>query len=229
MMLTEDLVHDTEELARTVAWSDSEGVSFALEGNIAMTGSAVQWVGEFLGLPRPVEDTVALAGSVPDAAGLRFVPAMSGLGAPHWDTQARGLIANLGHSHKAAHLARAAVDAIAFQITDVLLSMEGASGVRAPMLRVDGGATRNATLMQFQADLIDRPVVRSVNEELSALGAGRLGGLTLGWWRSTKDFEALVDATTTFTPSADSGYTSELYHSWHAAIARARLVPSEKA
>ncbi len=185
MMLTERLPEDSASLARTIAWSDADGPRFALEGNIAMTGSAVQWVGEFFGFRRPVEDTVALANTVADAAGLRFVPAMVGLGAPYWDTHARGLIANLGTTHRAAHLARAALDAIAFQVADVLFAMERESGVRVLELHVDGGATRNDTLMQLQTDLIRRPLVRAEHEELSALGAARLGGVTLGWWPLT--------------------------------------------
>jgi glycerol kinase len=227
MMLTSGLPGPTQTLARTVAWSDAQGIRFALEGNIAMTGSAVQWVGEFLGLKNPTEAAIVLAASVADAQGLRFVPAMVGLGAPHWDTDARGLIANLGRSHTAAHLARAAVDAIAFQVADVVACLEQASGTRIPSLRVDGGATRNDALMRLQADLIDRPVLRSTNEELSAIGAAWLGGLTLGWWSSTADLERLPHPAARFDPAMDPQVRGELHDSWQLAIQRTCLKPGE--
>ncbi|MGB7265559.1 MAG: FGGY family carbohydrate kinase, partial [Terracidiphilus sp.] len=191
MMLTPRLVADTKQLARTVAWSAGDGTRFALEGNIAMSGAAVQWVGEFLGFAHPIEDAAALAATVGDSAGMILVPAMVGLGAPHWDSAARGVIANLERSHTAAHLARAAVDAIAFQVADVLEAMEDAAQVRLPVLLADGGATRNDALMQTQADLIGRPVHRSSQEDVSAHGAAMLGGLALGWWGGLDELAAL--------------------------------------
>jgi glycerol kinase len=227
MMLTEGLPPHNKSLARTVAWSDAEGIRFALEGNIAMTGSAVQWVGEFLGLQNPVEDAVSLAKSVPDAQGLRFVPAMVGLGAPYWDTEARGLIANLGQSHRAAHLARAAVDAIALQVADVVSCLESSLGNPIASLRVDGGATRNDSLMQLQADLIGRPVLRSANEDLSALGTALLGGLTLGWWSSTAELEQLPHRTTRFDPSMNDEERDALRDSWQMAVKQTCLKRSE--
>ncbi len=226
MMLTEGLPAPNKSLARTVAWSDSQGIRFALEGNIAMSGSAVQWVGEFLGLKNPIEDAIALAGSVTDAQGLRFVPAMAGLGAPHWDTEARGLIANLGRTHRAAHLARAAIDAIAFQVADVVSCLERSSGTRIASLQVDGGATRNDSLMQFQANLIDRPVFRSINEELSALGTAWLGGLTLGWWSSTAALEKLPHRATRFDPAMNKNEREALHDSWQMAVKRTCLKTS---
>jgi len=223
MMLADALPAASGALARTVAWSSSDGMRYALEGNIAMTGSAVAWVGEFLGLREPVEDAVALAASVSDAAGLMFVPGMAGLGAPYWDSKARGLIGNLERSHKAAHLARAAVDAIAFQVADVLFAMEEASGIAISELRVDGGATRNNSLMQFQADVLQRPVVRSSNELLSALGAAWLGGLTLGWWSSLDEVEKLAQGGDRFEPAMTRGLAAERYAEWKLAVARAQL------
>ena len=150
---------------------DQGRTQFALEGNIAMTGSAVQWVGEFLHLANPAGDAASFAATVPNADGVYFVPAMVGLGAPHWDADARGTIIGLGRSHTSAHLARAAMDAIAYQVADVFFAMEDAAGLTVHELQADGGATRNSTLMQFQADILGRPVLRSANEELSALGA----------------------------------------------------------
>jgi glycerol kinase len=225
MMLTGSLPGPGTSLARTIAWSREEhGVTFALEGNIAMTGSSVAWVGEFLGLPEPVSGTVALAASVTDAAGLVFVPGMVGLGAPYWDTRTRGLMANLERFHKAAHLARAAVDSIAFQVADVLFAMEDTSRTAIPELRVDGGATRNDALMQFQADIIQRPVLRSSNELLSALGAAWLGGFTLGWWTSLDQVEALTQGGDRFEPRMARAYAESRHDEWKLAVSRARLL-----
>ncbi len=223
MMLTPSLVADTELLARTIAWSEPSDVRFALEGNIAMSGAAVQWVGEFLGLPNPAEDAAALAATVPDAAGVILVPAMVGLGAPHWDAAARGLVANLERSHTAAHLARAALDAIAFQVADVLEAMESAAGIKLPVLLADGGATRNSSLMQTQADIIGRPVDRATQEDLSARGAAMLAGLALGWWNSPSDLAELPKEVQEFDPQLSAAKRDELRDSWRLAVRRARL------
>jgi glycerol kinase len=223
MMLTPELVTEAKQLARTVAWSSEDGAHFALEGNIAMSGAAVQWVGEFLGLAHPVEDAAALAATVPDAAGLILVPAMVGLGAPYWDSAARGLMTNVERSHTAAHLARAAVDAIAFQVADVLEAMESAARVTLPVLLADGGATRNDALMQMQADVLGRPVHRSAQEDLSARGAALLGGLTLGWWRSLDELAALPKSVQTFEPKRPQAERERLRGAWRLAVARARL------
>jgi glycerol kinase len=223
MMLTPGLVSGAESLARTVAWSLPNQVQFALEGNIAMSGAAIQWVGEFLGLPNPAEDTAALAETVPDSAGLVLVPAMLGLGAPHWDSAARGLIANLERSHTAAHLARASLEAVAMQIADVLEAMETATGLNLPVLLADGGATRNRTLMQFQADMLNRAVRRSTQEELSARGAALLGGLALGWWSGMDALAALPNESDLFRPAMSDSHRAALRKEWSVAIARARL------
>lgn len=229
MMLTPDLVPESSHLARTIAWSAADGAQFALEGNIAMSGAAVQWVGEFLGLPHPIEDAVALADTVPDSAGLIFVPAMVGLGAPHWDSAARGLACNLERSHNVAHLARGAVDAIAFQIADVLEAMEDAAGVRLPVLLADGGVTRNDTVMQMQADILGRPVHRCTQEDLSARGAAMLGGLALGWWRSLEDLAALPKDVQAFEPQMDTDKRNGLRHAWRLAVRRAQLASESAA
>ncbi|MGC9222544.1 MAG: FGGY family carbohydrate kinase [Terracidiphilus sp.] len=223
MMLTPSLVAEAKQIARTVAWSSAAGVHFALEGNIAMSGAAVQWVGEFLGLSHPVEDAAALAAKVPDAAGLILVPAMVGLGAPYWDSTARGLIANLERTHTAAHLARAAVNAIAFQVADVLETMEEAARVKLPVLLADGGATRNDALMQMQADVLGRPVHRSAQEDLSARGTALLGGLALGWWRSLGELAALPKSVDPFVPRSTESERGRMRSAWQLAVARARL------
>jgi glycerol kinase len=223
MMLTPEFVTEAKRLARTVAWSAADGAHFALEGNIAMSGAAVQWVGEFLGLAHPVEDAAALAASVPDAVGLILVPAMVGLGAPYWDSAARGLATNIERSHTAAHLARAAVDAIAFQVADVLEAMEDAAQVKLPVLLADGGATRNDALMQMQADILDRPVHRSTQEDLSARGAALLGGLALEWWRSLDELAVLPKSVQPFEPRMKAAQRERQRDAWRLAVRRARL------
>ena len=222
MALTSSLASDTPNLARTIAWSIAGTTQFALEGNIAMTGSAVQWLGEFLRLPDPASDVAALARTVPDAAGVYFVPAMMGLGAPHWDAQARGSVTGLGRSHTAAHLARAALDAIAYQVADVFFAMQDAARMQFAELRADGGATRNEALMQFQSDILGRPVLRSANEELSALGAAWLAGLALGWWKTPDELEALPHGADRFAPVMDGLERDRLYAGWTRAVTGVR-------
>jgi glycerol kinase len=183
----------------------------------------VAWVGEFLGLDNPVDGAIRLAGSVSGSDGVYFVPAMSGLGAPYWDGIARGTISGLTRTSRAAHLARAAVEAIAFQIRDVFEAMSAAADCDLPELHADGAATRNDELMQFQADVLRKPVLRSDCEDLSALGAAWFGGLTLGWWKSTAELERLPQATQTFTPRRETAEVDRLCAGWHAAVGRARL------
>jgi glycerol kinase len=211
-------------LATTIAWRiTGEPVQYALEGNNSMSGAAVQWVGEFLGLTNPAEDTVTLAASLTDTGGVYFVPAMVGLGAPHWDSAARGNISGLNRTSRAAHLALAAVESIAFQIADVFHAMVEEAACDLPALHTDGGATRNDWLMQFQADVLGRPVVRSGHEDLSALGTAWLGGLSLGWWRSLADLNGLAMQTTTFLPGPLSRMRAAHYPEWQLAVQRARL------
>ncbi len=225
MALTPSLAPDTPALARTIAWSIGDSVQFALEGNIAMTGSAVQWVGEFLQFAHPVRQVVELAATVPHADGVYFVPAMVGLGAPHWDSAARGSITGLERTHTSAHLARAAVEAIAYQVADVFFAMENASGVAFSSLNADGGATRNGTLIQFQADILGRPVLRSANEELSAIGAAWLAGLALGWWSDLEAIATLPLPSDQFTPAMELSERRRHYAGWKAAVARTLLKP----
>ena len=222
LMTLTDGLRATDRLASTVAWSTPEtGVQYALEGNISMAGAAVKWVADFLGIS--LDDAVALSATVSDSGGVSFVPAMLGLGAPYWRTDARGLVAGLEAGSRAAHLAKAAVEAIAFQVGDVFTAMESAVSVPLPALRADGGATRNDELMQMQADLLGRPVLRSACEDLSALGAAWLGGLTLGWWQSMGEFAALSDEPTVFEPHMDAAQREAMRARWQTAVQRALL------
>ncbi len=222
MTLAAELPAGSAHLARTIAWSTTYGVQFALEGNIAMTGSAVQWMGEVLGFADPAAEAAELADTVAGAEGMYFVPAMVGLGAPYWDAAARGTLTGMERSHTRAHFARAAVDSIALQVADVFFAMESELGITLPALRADGGATRNSSLLQFQADILGRPVLRSTNEDLSMLGAAALGGLTLGWWSSLDEFATLAPGSEKFVPTMKEEERQAIYRGWHAAVARTR-------
>ena len=156
-----------------------------------------------------------------------FVPAMVGLGAPHWDAAARGTITGLGRAHTGAHLARAAVDAIAYQVADVFIAMQDASGLDLPALHADGGATRNTVLMQLQADILGKPVLRAANEELSAIGAAWMAGLAMGWWTSLAELAQLPHAVDSFTPNMDETERHRLYSGWKIAVRHARLIAEE--
>lgn len=224
MTLTAGLRETDRRLASTIAWSTAKGVRYALEGNITMAGAAVQWVGAFLGLGEPLRETLALAATVRDAGGVVFVPAMAGLAAPWWNTAVRGCVTGLQTGSTRAHLARAAVEAIAFEVRDVFCAMEGAGGVPLPALRADGGATRNDALMQFQADVLGRPVLRSACEDLSALGAAWLGGLTLGWWGDEAEFGGLGEAPARFIPEMQPEERRQRCAAWQAAVDAALLV-----
>ena len=212
-------------VSTTIAWRVKGQTQFALEGNVSMTGSAVRWVGEFLGLANPTEEAVRLAATVGDSGGVYFVPAMVGLGAPHWDTEVRGALMGLGRDSKSGHMARAAIEAIAFQIRDVLEAMETVSGHKLSALRADGGATRNDELMQFQTDVLGRVVVRSLTVELWALGAAWLAGLALGWWGSLRDFEMLVREPVKFVPKMVTEERERRYMGWKDAVAKVRYRP----
>jgi glycerol kinase len=229
MALIPALPADTPTLARTIAWSIGGKTQFALEGNIAMTGSAVQWVGEFLRLPDPAREAPDLAVTVPDADGVYFVPAMVGLGAPYWDASVRGTITGLSSSHTSAHLARAAIEAIAYQVADVFYAMEEAGNTRCSTLHADGGAARNSLLMQFQADILGRPILRSGTAELSALGASLLAGLALGWWNSPAEIADIPKTVDQFAPAMAEADRTRRYTGWKAAVARARLHPEADA
>ena len=208
-------------LSTTVAWALPAGTTYALEGNITVTGGAVQWIGAMLGLPGGSGDVAALAGTVDDAGGVYVVPALAGLGAPYWDAGARGLICGATRGTTAAHVARATIDSIAFQVRDVFDAMRE-DGTTPAVLLADGGASRNADLMQFQADILDRPVVRSDAAELSARGAAWLAGLAVGTWPSVDALAALPRAVTRFEPRMAASERDRRYAGWQDAIARTR-------
>jgi glycerol kinase len=223
MTLTPSCPEPDTRLANTIAWSTKNDVRYALEGNISMSGAAIQWVGKFLGLADPISDTLALAATVDDSSSVFFVPAMVGLAAPYWDATARGTISGLASNSTSSHLARAAMESIAFQIRDVFEAMESAARIPLPTLCADGGATRNDVLMQLQADLLGRPVARSACEDLSALGASWLAGLSLGWWRSDAEFASLPEPPTIFQPRLSKVAREARCSAWQTAVRRTLL------
>jgi glycerol kinase len=214
---------DADGLSTTVAWSLPGSVQFALEGNITDTGGAVDWVARLLGLDASADRVAALAAGVNDNAGVYLVPAFAGLGAPHWDDRARGLLAGLTRGAGPAEVARAAIESIAFQIADVFDLMRDAAGVPAAALLADGGASRNDHLMQLQADVLGAPVVRNSSADLSAIGAAWLAGLAVGIWPSLAAIEQLPRSLDRFEPRMPAGERARLRDGWRDAVARARL------
>jgi glycerol kinase len=209
-------------LLTTTAWLLDGKASYALEGSVFIGGAVVQWLRDKLGVIRTSEEVEALASSVQDNGGVYLVPAFAGLGAPHWDAYARGCIVGLTRGASAAHLARAALESIAYQVADVLDVMQADSGVPVTELRVDGGASRNQLLMQFQADLLGVPVVRAAVAETTALGAAYLAGLAVGFWKNTAEIAAQWRADSRYEPQMPSARVQNLRHHWSRAVERAR-------
>jgi len=209
-------------LLTTVAASPTAGrAEYALEGSVFIAGAAIQWLRDGLGILESSAESEAVAASVPDSGGVYFVPAFVGLGAPHWDMYARGTILGLTRGTGRGHLARAALEAIAYQTREVLEAATADAGIALAELRVDGGATANDLLMQFQADMLAVPVVRPVVRETTALGAAYLAGLAVGYWGSREEIAANWAAERRFQPAMKAGRREELFAGWRRAVARA--------
>jgi len=215
------------KLLTTVAWRRDGRTEYALEGSVFIGGAVVQWLRDGLGIIRSSADVEALATSVPDNGGVYLVPAFAGLGAPHWDAYARGTIVGLTRGTSAGHLARAALEAIAFQSADLLDAMQKDAGVAQGELRVDGGAARNDLLMQFQADLIGVPVVRPQVTETTALGAAYLAGLGVGFWKTTDEIAHQWRAERRFEPRTKASEAQAQRARWTRAVERAKSWQSE--
>jgi glycerol kinase len=211
-------------LLTTAAWQleASAPTTFALEGSIFIAGAAVQWLRDGLGILRRSQEIESLAASVPDADGVYFVPALVGLGAPYWDPYARGTIVGLTRGTSRAHLARATLEAIAFQTRDVLEAMRVDAGLELQALRVDGGAAANDLLMQLQADVLGTVVQRPVQRETTALGAAMLAGLAAGIWSSLGDLRRVWTLEREFQPAMSPAERDERYGRWKEAVTRAR-------
>ena len=208
-------------LLSTTAASPPGRSEFALEGAIFVAGAVVQWLRDELGLIATAADSEAAARSVSDAAGVYVVPAFTGLGAPYWNAEARGLVTGLTRGARREHLVRAALESIAYQTRDLVEAMESDCGTRLAELRVDGGATANDFLMQFQADIIGVPVVRPAYAETTALGAAFLAGLATGFWSGTDELERFWSVDRRFEPAMSEARRTDLYEGWKAAVARA--------
>jgi glycerol kinase len=207
-------------ISATVAWALSD-ITYALEGNISVTGAAVQWFGQFLGAEKPAETVAKLAQSVIDTEGVYVVPAFVGLGAPHWDEAARGIICGITRGTTSRQVARAVIDSIAYQIRDVFDLMQIESGTMLEALLADGGATRNDQLMQFQADILGCPVLRNTSPDVSALGAAFLAGLAAGVWSGSDEIARLPREFDRFEPKMNGQRRADLYAGWRAAVAKA--------
>ena len=206
----------------------SEALQYAVEGSIFVTGAAIQWLRDSLGIIKRAADVEALAASVPDSDGVTFVPAFTGLGTPYWDPHARGAITGLTRGTTAAHLARAALDAIALQTADVLDAMRRGSGIELAELRVDGGASTNDLLMQIQADVAGLPVVRSRVAETTALGAAALAGLATDCWTS-EQLDTMWTRERTFMPAIREEERAARLAAWRRAVDRLRSAPTKSA
>jgi glycerol kinase len=210
----------THRLLTTVAWRRGERTTYALEGSVFIAGAAIQWLRDGLGLIARASDIDALAASVPDSGGALFVPALSGLGAPYWDPHSRGTIVGITRGTTRAHLARATLEAIAFQSAELIEAMTADSGIALAELRVDGGATASNLLMQVQADLLGVPVVRPRVTETTALGAAYLAGLATGFWRDEEEIAAMWARDRVFEPNLSRGARDERMGEWKRAVER---------
>ena len=206
------------KLLTTIAWKIGDTVNYALEGSIFVGGSVVQWLRDGLGIIRSSSEIEALAASVPDNGGVYFVPALTGMGAPYWDQDARGTICGLTRGATAAHIARAALEGIAFQTMDIVAAMEKDADVKLSELKVDGGASRDNLLMQFQADVLGASVIRPKVTETTAMGAAYLAGLAVGYWNSTDEIRRQWQVDKAFSPSGKD--VSAYKAGWADAISR---------
>jgi glycerol kinase len=215
-------IESKSKLLTTIAWRIGNETYYALEGSIFIAGAVVQWLRDGLGIIKNSGDVEKLASKVKDTEGVYFVPAFAGLGAPYWNQHARGTLVGITRGSTAAHIARAALDSIAYQTLEVLLAMQTDSGIDIRELRVDGGATVNNNLMQFQADLLQSKVVRPKITETTALGAAYLAGLAVNYWSNINEIRQQWQIDRTFSPQIKENETYSLIKGWHRAVNAAR-------
>lgn len=206
------------QLLTTIAWKIGDKVTYALEGSVFVAGSVVQWLRDNLKCISSSEDVEALAASVADTDGVYFVPALTGLGAPYWDQYAKGSISGLTRGSTLAHIARAALEGIAYQTYDIVKAMEKDAGLPLANLKVDGGASRNNLLMQFQSDILGCEVLRPRITETTALGAAYLAGLAVGYWESIGEIQSQWQVERVFTPMGDTAKVAKQLEGWHKAV-----------
>jgi glycerol kinase len=222
MNIGSEPVVSKHQLLTTIAWKLADRTEYALEGSIFIGGAVVQWLRDGLGIIKSSAEVEKLAASVPDSGGVYLVPAFAGLGAPHWDQYARGTITGITRGTTAAHIARAALEGIAFQVADILEVMQKDSGIAIDELRVDGGAASNDLLMQFQADLLGVPVIRPKVTETTALGAAYLAGLAVGFWKTPDDVRRNWEIDRRFEPRMARDESAHRRARWNQALERAR-------
>jgi glycerol kinase len=218
----ESPIFSDKGIITTIAWGLGNQTTYAMEGSIFITGAVIQWLRDNLGLINTAAESETLAGTVPDNGGVYFVPAFVGLGAPHWDMYARGSILGLTRGSNKGHLARAALESIAYQTRDVIDVIEGASNSKISVLRVDGGGSVNNLLMQFQADILGIPIERAQIAEITALGAAYLAGLAVGVWQGVEEIGKQWHSTATFESKMGADERETQYHHWKQAVARAQ-------
>jgi glycerol kinase len=217
-----EVVRSKSNLLTTIAWKIGDRpVEYALEGSVFIAGAAIQWLRDGLKIINAAAETEAMATSIEDNGGVYFVPAFVGLGAPHWDQYARGTIVGLTRGSSREHIARAALESIAYQTSDVLCRMRDDSGIKLSELRVDGGAAHNDFLLQFQADILDIPVVRPANTETTSAGAAYLAGLAVGFWSDVEELNEMWQRERTFEPRMTGSERKRLLEGWTRAVQRA--------
>ena len=213
-------VRSVSGMLTSVAWSVNGQTTYAMEGSVFNAGSAIQWLRDELGLISSAAESGEVAASVPDNAGVYMVPAFTGLGAPYWDMYARGTIVGLTRGATRAHIVRAAMEGIAYEVADLLRAMERDSGVHLPALRVDGGASVSDFLMQFQADILRLPIDRPAMVETTAFGAAFLAGLAAGVWSGMDEIAELRRSERVFTPQMDADTAAGYFKQWQRALKR---------
>jgi glycerol kinase len=214
----EKAIASKNKLLTTIGWQLNGKTEYALEGSVFIAGAVVQWLRNELKIIRTSAEVEKLAGQVKDTDGVYIVPAFAGLGAPHWNQHARGSIFGLTRGSSNAHIARAALDSIAYQTYDVLKAMEADAGISIAELRVDGGATINNTLMQFQSDILNCKVVRPKITETTALGAAYLAGLAVGYWKNVEEIRQQWQVDKQFVPSMKDDKRNDLLNGWQRAV-----------
>lgn len=215
-------VSSSNRLVTTVAWKMGNIIEYALEGSVFVGGAVVQWLRDGLGIIRTSAEIESLAASVPDNGGVYFVPAFVGLGAPHWDQYARGSVFGLTRGARAGHLARAALESIAYQVADLLDAIQRDSGTALPELRVDGGGSANDGLMQFQADILGIPIVRPAVTETTALGTAYFAGIAVKFWRDVAEIASMPRKEQRFEPQMPRSQAASLRERWNDALSRAK-------
>ncbi|MDR3696140.1 glycerol kinase GlpK [Mucilaginibacter sp.] len=222
MNIGEQFIESKNNLLTTIAWKINGKTEYAFEGSIFIGGAVVQWLRDGLGIIKSSAEVEDMAMQVEDTGGVYFVPAFAGLGAPYWDSEARGTIVGLTRGSTSAHISRAAIESIAFQTVDVLKAMEADAGLKIKELRVDGGATANNLLMQFQADLLNCKVIRPKIVETTALGAAYLAGLAVGYWKNVEEIQQQWQSERDFIPGADPADVEKAMAGWKRAVSAAR-------